>query len=158
MGAKADKVWAALRAIYEGEKRGFELLADAASLTEHRVRCKAEHEGWIPGGLATSYENKTVRLQKQIAQLEGEIENLIGSGSSPVPGLAKARLDLLGLLLRSVEKLREMMPVETTKSAEMVKEREKRVGSIIQRIEKRAHVLAQAYAAQIASAVHAGRG
>jgi hypothetical protein len=156
MGAKADKVWAALRALYEGEKRDFELLAEAGNLTEARVRSRAEREGWIPGGLATSYENRTARLHKQVALLEAEIENLIGGGGSPVPGLAKARLDLLGLLLRSVEKLKEMMPAETIEVAETVKEREKRVATIITRIEERAHALGRFYAAKIPAFVHGG--
>jgi hypothetical protein len=156
MGAKAEKVWAALRALYEGEKRDFELLAEAGSLTEVRVRCRAERDGWVPGGLATSYENRTARLQKQIAQLEGEIADVIGSGASSVPGLAKARLDLLGLLLRSVEKLKEMMPAETIRNAEAVKEREKRVGSILRRIEERAQLLGRFYASKAAKAVHGG--
>lgn len=156
MGAKADKVWAALRALYEGEKRDFELLAQAGCLTEERLRRRAQREGWIPGGLATSYENRTGRLQKQIMQLEGEIEKLIGSGASPVPGLAKARLDLLGLLLRSVEKLKEMIPVETIKNVETVKQREKRIGTILRRIEDRAQLLGKFYAQEIAVAVRGG--
>lgn len=156
MTAKANTVWAALRALYEGEQVSFALLAEASRLTEIRVACRARREGWTDGGLVAVGRKQSARLQNQIERLEAQIEGVIGSGDEPAVGIDKAKLDVLALLLRAIEKLKDMMPSEPVQKEAKVKERDASVRKTLTRIDNRILELAQHFAAKMAKAHPAG--
>lgn len=152
MGAKAEKVWAALRALYEGETAGFGLLAQVAELNEVRLRCRAEREGWIEGGALAVQQKQKGRLQKSIEKLEEQVDLLIDGGADKESGIDKAKLDLLNLLLRSVEKLKEMLPSEPEKAKLRIRERDVRVSKVLQHLDGRISELARHFAAAMVEA------
>lgn len=153
MTATVTKTRAALRALYEGATPTFSLLADAGRLTEVRLACRARREGWIEGGTA---RKQTARLQKQIERLEAQIDRLMKSGDDTAAGFDKAKLDLLGLLLRSIEKLKDMMPSEPEQLKVKIRERDDRVSKILQHLNDRVSELARYFAAKMVEADRRG--
>jgi len=154
MTAKVAPTWAALRALYEGTQPTFAVLAQAGRVTEVRVACKAKREGWVDGWAVATRAKQTARLQKQIEKLEAQIEKVIGGGEEAETGIDKAKLDILGLLLRSIEKLKDMMPSETVQTEVKVRERDVRVGKILKHLDERILELARHFAAKMATADH----
>jgi hypothetical protein len=146
-----SEVWAGLRAIYEGAALSFALLGKAGCLTEDSVAQRARREGWIAGGGERAKQQR--RLQGQITRLDNQIERLIGEAEEG-EGFDKARIDLLTALLRSVEKLREMMPA--IDNEQDVKERDARIGKILHRVHAHVEELARRIGLAEAEA-HAGR-
>lgn len=154
MTAKVTPTWAALRAIYEGAQPSFALLGEAGRVREITVACRARREGWTDGWTHAVRRKQTARLQKQIDQLEGQIEKVIGGGEDG--GIDKARLDILNLLLRSIEKLKDMMPSEAAQLDVTVRERDVRIGKILKHLDTRILELARHFAAKMAKADHRG--
>ncbi|HEV7417584.1 MAG TPA: hypothetical protein VGN98_15615, partial [Tianweitania sediminis] len=81
------------------------------------------------------------RLQQQITRLDAQVDRLMADAEEAGTGLDKSRIDLLSTLLRSVEKLRELVPTE--RKEDTVKERDARVANILQKIHERIQTLAQ---------------
>jgi hypothetical protein len=137
MTAKVGPTWAALRAIYEGARPTLVLLATASPFPEKAVLAKAERDGWVDAYAAGSGAGRKLRLQGRIEKLEKLIDKLIGEGEEEEPTVDKTRIDMLGVLFRAIEKLKDMMPAPQAEAQATIKERDERVGTIIQRIDQR---------------------
>ncbi|MBP0438891.1 hypothetical protein [Tianweitania sediminis] len=140
MEAKAAEAWAGLRALHEGAAPSIALLAKAGRVTAAAVARRAENEGW-EAPHADAVRERQRRLQQQITRLDAQVDRLMADAEEAGTGLDKSRIDLLSTLLRSVEKLRELVPTE--RKEDTVKERDARVANILQKIHERIQTLAQ---------------
>ena len=136
MTAKVGPTWAALRAIYEGARPTLSLLATAGRIPENTVVAKAKRDGWVDAYATGTGAGRKLRLQGRIEKLEKLIDTLIGE-SEDNPTVDKTRIDMIGVLFRAIEKLKDMMPAPEVEAQQKSGERDERVGTIIQRIDQR---------------------
>ncbi len=137
----------ALRALFEGAPVDLELLALAAGLRHSTLQKMARRESWVWGEMGAK---GAVTLQSRLRQLSvsvvGQLEE--ASLASLTDGhYDKARLEALGLMLRSIEKLGELTQTPEHAADEQMKsdaEMAAAIGKINQRIIELARELAAA--------------
>lgn len=151
MTAKVAPTWAAIRAIYEGRRPIFSILSTATRLSEKSIRARAEREGWVDAYGAPTGAGRKLRLQARIERLETLIDTLIGDGDEDGPAIDKARIDMLGVLFRAIDKLKDMMPAPQVEAQMNIRERDEHVARIIQRIDQQILTFAKQFAAKLGS-------
>ncbi|GHD06457.1 hypothetical protein ACFOEZ_02820 [Tianweitania populi] len=136
MTAKVGPTWAALRAIYEGARPTLPILATAGRIPEDTIFAKALRDKWVDAYAAGTGAGRKLRLQGRIEKLEKLIDTLIGE-SEASPTVDKSRIDMIGVLFRAIEKLKDMVSSQEAEAQAGSGERDERVGTIIQRIDQR---------------------
>lgn len=147
MTTPARDRWVATRALYEGAAPSFEQLAAATGWLPATIATRAAGEGWRDGRL-TDRATQNARLAKLVDGLIGEIEALgIGNGEGAV-SLDKARIEAISTLMRTLEKIWEIV-----RSDEGTKEndtkRDADMAGLLKRIDERIIELAEGYARQL---------
>ena len=138
MVAKADERWQALRALFEGARADAERLSAASGYAVSSIDRRILRDGWVspPAG---DFDDRLARLADSLV---GQVETLRLENED---GLDKAQVDMVGSIVRTVEKINELMRggdaakvSQTNRDAEMA--------DVLARIDRRIVELARDYA------------
>lgn len=134
--ARADERWRALRALHEGATPDVELLSVASGYAVAKIERRAARDGWIA---ADDFADRLARLSDSlIAQAEALQPENEG-------GFDKAQVDMVGSIIRTVEKINELMRGgEAAKMSQT--ERDAEMADVLARIDRRIVELARDYA------------
>lgn len=146
MGAKANECWRALRALYEGAEPDARLLATASGHAVATIERRVARENWTAAA-AGDLDDRLARLAESlVAQVDGlRLEN--------EDGFDKAQVDMVGSIIRTVEKIHEL-----TQGGEAARvrqtERDAEMADVLARIDRRIIELARDYARVLGAGEH----
>lgn len=156
MSGRRALAWTSLRALYEGAPVTIDILAQVAGLSSVSIQRRAEKEIWARTTASAKPKDQHQRIARQIERLETLVDRLIGEMEEGDNVMDKARTDMIGALLRAVEKLREMLPApDESNEKEDVIERDRRIATLLERIDQRILQLAAEFAEDM---VNSGTG
>lgn len=155
MIARALERWVAARALYEGERPGFERLALLTGCSVRTMERRAEREGWVPGFAAEPGADMKAPLRKVAESLIAQVRTLaIGEDGEPL-ALDKARIDTISVLTRTLEKIIELTP-GGDEARDNQTRRDADMAGTLKRIDQRIVELATGYARQLVKGKSAG--
>lgn len=138
MVAKADERWLALRALFEGAAVDAALLSAASGYAVSSIDRRILRDGWA-SPIAGDFDDRLARLADSLV---GQVETLRLENEG---GLDKAQVAMVGSIVRTVEKISELMRggdaakvSQTNRDAEMA--------DVLARIDRRIVELARDYA------------
>ncbi|WP_269932226.1 hypothetical protein [Aminobacter sp. HY435] len=144
--AQAEERWRAVRALYEGAPADAGTLSRVSGWKEATIRRRIERHGWIAGTDGVVDE----RLVRLADSLVGQVETLRAESAG---ALDKAQIEMVGLVVRTVEKITELM-----RGGEVAKvsqtNRDAEMADVLARIDRRIVELARSYARVLGTAEH----
>jgi hypothetical protein len=136
--------WHALRLAYEKHGFGLEQLASMARRKLGSLERRARMEGWKPFEKREEFAH---RIMSAVQQIIGEIED-IGKDLKEGAGIDKGRVEAVSMLMKTVEKLREIANFADELTETQAK-RDARMAGILDRIDTRIIELARHYAERL---------
>jgi acyl-CoA reductase-like NAD-dependent aldehyde dehydrogenase len=145
----------ALRALAEGAKATLDLLADASGRSLKMLRRDAESEGWALD--RAPQEDVAARVRAIAAMLLDHIEAMGRAALEEGRKISKSDVDTALALVRSLEKIGEVMRPEEAAKENQIREDEQ-LAAVLERMDERIIELARELAAQmVAEACGPGR-
>lgn len=144
MVARADERWRALRALYEGAPADAALMSAVSGYAEKTILRRIDRDSWVAGTGGGVDE----RLARLADSLVAQVETLRSENAGVFD---KAQIELVGSVVRTVEKISELMRggeaakvSQTNRDAEMA--------DVLARIDRRIVELARDYARVLVAA------
>jgi hypothetical protein len=130
----------ALRALAEGAKPTLDLLADASSRSLRSLERDAEREGWALE--RAPIEDIVGRIRDIAARLLDQVEALTRAAAENGGKIEKGKVDAIVTLVRSLDKIGEIMrPEEVVKENQI--RRDEKLADVLDRINNRILELAR---------------
>ena len=139
------RYWA-VRALAERARPTLDLLADASGLSLTQLRRTAEREGWALD--RAPLDDVAERLRVIAAGLLARAEAIAGALSEEGGKIDKAEIDALLVLIRSLEKIGEIMRPQEADKEKQIKQDED-LAAVLRHIDDRIVELARELAAQM---------
>lgn len=137
----------ALRALAEGARPTFQLLAAVSGRTVRAMELRARREGWR---LCTAaIDDVHGRIRPIVARLLDKLEAVSAKGTDLEGRIERAEIDAVLTMLRAIDKIAELQRPEEA-AANKQKEDDETLAAALERINRRILQLARELAAQMA--------
>lgn len=144
----AERVFAAMRHIYEGGEPTFARLAAIAGRTPRFVETRALAENW-QGVSGVSRTARRRRVEAQYDRLIAEMERLtLGTENEEGLTFDKARVDTIMAMVKALEKIGETMRSDEDAKEKQIKD-DAELAAALKRIDDKIHEIARHHAARL---------